>query len=1059
MVDRLWQTRLPDRIQLPGSTDRARYGVPGRPAPPFQRLARVFEYVGPAWYQRDIDIPYAWRRRRITLFLERCHWETRLWVDGRELGSRDSLSVPHVYDITSAAAPGRHSVTIRVDNRIKHDVGRWATAVSEESQTNWNGIVGRIELRATARVWIEEVRTYPDLIGGTVKVRARVGNITGRGVRVTLTHTLRHARQCVVTPAPSGGRGQGGGDVSKSGIAMSSARHEPRPPEPRPPEPRPPALTKPHVGTADCGPGYTWIEHVVPVPEAAGGWDEFSPRLIELGVGLRATDGETTWLHGSYVTFGMRSLGRDRTHFLMNDRRIYLRGVLECCVFPLTGYPPTDVESWNRIMRIARSYGLNHMRFHSWCPPEAAFAAADAHGVLLQVEAPLWAHDVGRNPKRDRFIRDEMVRILDTYGNHPSFGLFCIGNELIGDRKSLKTMVREARAHDPRHLYTSSTAFSLDDGDDYAVAAIRGVRGARTDHDFRDETRALKRPTIAHEIGQWLVFPDIRDMGRFTGVLRPANLLDVQKGLASSGLLPLAPMLVHSTGHAAVELYKEEIEVQLRNPDGAGFQLLSLQDFPGHGTATVGMMNALWESKGFVSPDRFRQFCSPTVPLARLSRRTLEANEVLDAPIEIAHYGSADLEGAVVGWVLRRSDGAMVSSGKLGPLTIPSGGLTEAGRVRTVISGLSVPSRLTLEVSVEGTAARNSWSVWVYPRRAEDPEVPASPAVAEVVTDQVLEDLRAGKPVVVMSERAARRSIKGSAVPVFWSPILFPDGPLTMGILCDPKHAALSRFPTDPWTDWQWHDILNRSRSMVIGDQRERMEPLVRVIDSFARNLPLALVAQARVGPGRLLVCGADLRRLAKDDPAARQLLTSLMAYAASDAFNPQVGITESQLLWLFPNERSRLARTAPPRRSGAVLHVRSAAGAVRGASTTWSAAADTVIARARGFDYKVMGSMYRDDVGSGWHAPRELSVTISVPKTFTGTLAVRFHDWNRGGRVAQVHFEGRFVETLTAYDGDGAWLTIPVTARDSADGSVVLMSKPEGPNDLITELMMVSGD
>jgi len=1023
IADRVWQAGLPDRITLPGSTDQARYGTPNRRPADFQRPSRLFEYTGAAWYQRDVVVPYAWRRRRITLFLERCHWETRVWVDGKPVGMRDSLSTPHIYDITSVATAGKHRITIRVDNRMKYTIGAWASAVSEESQTNWNGIIGRIELRGTARVWIEGIQTYPDPASQTVRVVATVRNVTGKGVTVALNHTVAVHGE------------------------TAGAEHA--------------------VASGACGPGLTRIEKVVSMGDRMVAWSEFTPRVCTLTTALKATDGTTTWVHDSSTEFGMRSISTDKTHIMVNGRRTFLRGTVECCVFPLTGFPPTDTASWARIFGIARSYGLNHMRFHSWCPPEAAFAAADAAGFLLQVEAPLWSGDIGPDKVRDAFIGEEMERILDTYGSHPSFGMFCIGNELTGDAAGVHALVDRGRKRDPRHLYTSSTAFSLGERDDFSVAAFRGLRGAGTNHDFRNDTRPLNKPVVAHEIGQWSVFPDIREVGRYVGTLHPGNLMRIQDGLRRAGLLSLAPMLVRATGHASAELYKEEIEAQLRNPDGAGFQMLGLHDFPGHGTATVGLLSAFWESKGLIAPEAFRRFCSPTTPLVRMAARTFTTDQALSARVEVSHFGPRDLADAVVEWRLRRPEGTEVAGGTFAPRRIRTGGLTEVGSIEKPFGDAAVPARLMLEVAIRGTSAANSWPIWVYPagseaaastgptRAAQSSDSPVV-VVAGQLDGRVLQALRDGRKVILMGPASARRSVKGSATPVFWSPILFPAGPLTMGILCDPAHPALAAFPSEAWTERQWHEVIELSRSMVIGDPQGKLDPIVRVIDNFARNLPLALIAEARVGPGRLLVCGADLNADLSARPAAAQLRRSLMAYAASAPFDPRMAIGEPDLVRLFPSVSDDESRVpGRPATAGAVLHVRAALAARPDETAAWSPSADVVPARQAGFGYTVTGGVYREGQNAGWHDASALTVTVTTPKGFEGDLTLHFHDWNGQRRAAQVEFEGRFVESLADYAGAGVWLRMRVTRADTADGRVVLISRPEGVNDIISELVL----
>ena len=157
-------------------------------------------------------------------------------------------------------------------------------------------------------------------------------------------------------------------------------------------------------------------------------WDEFEPNLYTLQTVM---DGDTV-----STTFGMREISISGRQFYMNGRKIWMRGTVGNCCFPLTGYPPTDEESWLRIFRKCKEYGLNMMRFHSYCPPEAAFAAADKVGFYLQPEGPSWPNHgvrLGRGMTIDRYLMEETQRMVREYGNHPSFCMLAAGNEPAGD--------------------------------------------------------------------------------------------------------------------------------------------------------------------------------------------------------------------------------------------------------------------------------------------------------------------------------------------------------------------------------------------------------------------------------------------------------------------------------------------------------------------------------------------------------------------------------------------------------------------------------------------------
>jgi beta-galactosidase/beta-glucuronidase len=385
-----------DVIFLPGSTDQAGYGLKTAGAARGS-LSRPYVYQGPAWYQREVVVPDAWLGKRLELFLERPHWETNVWLDGKEQGMRNSLSTPHIYDLGTGIQPGRHTLTICVDNSLKIDVGRNAHSVTDHTQTNWNGVVGRLELRATDPVWIGQVHITPQTAAKAAKLRVSVRNATG----VPVTARIASA-----------------GVTAQVQVAGSEALAE---------------LT-------------------VPVPNAAL-WDEYQGRLQQLTVRLSAGAFRDQWQGG----FGLRDIAVRGKQFTLNGRPIFLRGTLECNIFPLTGYPPMHVEGWAKLFNTARAYGLNHFRFHSWCPPEAAFQAADEAGFTLQVELPVWSGAVGKDPALTDYMKLEGQRIQDTYGNHPSFTMMCLGNELRGDFEVMDTMLGELKARDPRRLYTFSS--------------------------------------------------------------------------------------------------------------------------------------------------------------------------------------------------------------------------------------------------------------------------------------------------------------------------------------------------------------------------------------------------------------------------------------------------------------------------------------------------------------------------------------------------------------------------------------------------------------------------
>ena len=603
---------------MPGTTDEAKLGLPNPAKPSLDGLYRGNIYAGPAWYQRDIEIPANWHGKRVELLLERVHWETRVWLDGREIGTQDSLIAPQVHDLGMGITPGQHCLTICVDNSLKFDLGGFVSILYEGTQTNWNGLVGKIELRAVDPVSIEDVQVFPDVERKLVKVKVTIRNMSGHPVPAILR--LRSS--------------------SKPGVINKTDR----------------------IFLAEKDRLVVTQEHRV---SDARLWDEFSPRLYTLDVTIDGKAGKDAFADARSVKFGMRKLEIRGTQFLLNGRPIFLRGTLECAIFPLTGYPPTDVPAWQRIFRVLKSYGLNFMRFHSWCPPEAAFAAADIEGVYLQVEGPEANIHIDRHTPVGKFMEEELLRIVHVYGNHPSFCLMTLGNEHSGAGDTLDHWVEMLIHEDPRHFYSSASAGQMTVHRQYTEGGPRGVHGPQTDVDFGGEIATQDRPLTGHEIGQWTFFPNFEEIGKYAGVLQAKNFELIRDDLAKKHLLDLAPQFVQATGRHAVLLYKEEIEVLLRTPNYPGFSLLDLHDYPGQGTALIGPLDPFWDSKGFVTPEQHTRYCGPVVPLLRLKKRTFTSDEPLTGEAEIANFSDKDHVAARPEWSVRDEKGIVVAAGTL----------------------------------------------------------------------------------------------------------------------------------------------------------------------------------------------------------------------------------------------------------------------------------------------------------------------------------------------------------------------------------------------------------
>jgi hypothetical protein len=860
------------KIQLPGTLDDAGIGEPSTLSTDslyrevLLHLTRKHSYVGYAWYAKQVTIPASWKGKSIELFLERVIWNTKVWIDGREIGSQESLISPQKWVAGKYLKPGKHLIVLRIDNSKQYDMSYrdMAHSYTNETQIMWNGVIGKLQLTARDPAHIENLQAYASIKDRSVSVDIALQN----------DHQQSLSRNLLVQVW----------DGKNKLVAKKSVKVQ-----------LPPGVQTKQVKLDVAAPML---------------WDEFNPNVYTLKAEL--INGASK--DSRSVSFAFRELGNDQSLLQINGRRLFIRGTLECNIFPLTGHPPMEKAGWIKVFSAAKSYGLNHLRFHSWCPPEAAFAVADSMGMYLQVELPFWNKNAGEDTAMDRWLEQEANRISDTYGNHPSLCFWSMGNELQGDFNWLSAMVTKLKKKDPRHLYTTTTfSFQQDHGrwpepvDDYYITQYtkKGwVRGQGIFNsippDFKtDYTKAIEglpAPIITHEIGQYSVYPDMKEIAKYTGVLDPLNFKAIQKDLRKKGMLSLAPSFTLASGKFAANLYKEEIERALKTRGGSGFQLLDLHDFPGQGTALVGILNAFWDSKGLVTPAEHRQYCAPVVPLLRFEKASWTNDETFEGVVEVANFSNRKFQQIKPIWTIKDDAGKIVAQGVLPPANIDFGNGIVLDSFTVDLSKIKKASALHIEVALAGTAYKNSWTIWVYPK-----QLPNNTGNV-VFTNSLAEALAAldeGKNVLCNPDTAVLSGVQGRFAPVFWSPVHFPNQPGTMGLLCDPQHPALKNFPTEFYSNWQWWDLVTSSKTMII-DSLPAMEPIVRVIDNFLKNRKMADVIEARVGRGKLVLVSADITKDLDQRPAARQLRYSLLEYMNGAAFNPKVTLTKDQLQYLF---------------------------------------------------------------------------------------------------------------------------------------------------------------
>jgi len=843
-----------------------KYRQPGNIKIPFW-LKPVKYYKGAAWYQKEVELPANWSGKRVFLFLERCHWESAVYVNGQKAGTQNSLATPHEYDITDLLDPGKNLVSIRIDNRVIIPIGVNSHSISDHTQSNWNGITGDISLIAKPSVFIDEVRIFPDIQKKIAKVIITVRNP---------------------------GKVDFKGELQIKAESFNSDNNQKLP-------------AKNVTIVTNSGEQQITLEYKIRKPQL---WSEFTPVLYKMSVTLIRSD--KNGYDNRSVDFGMREFSTNGTHFEINGKPTFLRGTTECCIFPLTGYPPADVASWEKVLQTCKNYGLNHVRFHSFCPPEAAFIAADKLGMYFHIECSSWANQgasIGNGGPVDQFIYDESDRIIKAYGNHPSFCMLAYGNEPAGKNQEeyLGKLITYWKSKDNRRVYTSAAGWPIIPENDYNLTSepriqhwgeglnsIINAKPPQTMFDYNDFVAKFKVPIVSHEIGQWCVYPDFKEIEKYCGVLKPTNFEIFRESLIENNMGDQAEDFLMASGKLQVLCYKADIEAALRTLRFGGFEILQLHDFPGQGTALVGVLNPFFESKGYVTPEEFRMFCNETVPLARMKRLIYKDGEKFEAMVEIAHFGAKPIKNAEILCRVIDSSGQILRKETMTMDEIKIGNGVPVGLFAMDIKAITGARKLTFEVSIAGTSFINHWDFWVYP---EDNECDFGKVyVTDVLNEKAEDFLQKGGSVLLLTYGKVGKT-KGAQVAIGFSSIFWNTAwtgnqpPHTLGILCDPKHPLFNSFPTEYHSNWQWWDPVSHSQAMILDGFPVQLKPLIQPIDTWFENRRLALAFETKTGGGKLLVCSIDLKNIQEERIVSKQLLKSVLDYMNSDSFDPKIDV------------------------------------------------------------------------------------------------------------------------------------------------------------------------
>lgn len=819
-------------------------------------------YVGVAWYKKILHInDDLFEDEEVILFLERVHWESTLWINGREVGRQNSLTSPHIYDISQYVNDNKElSIVLRIDNRPVVDMGTNAHSWGDQTMTAWNGVVGEMYIAVMDHIHVSDLQIYTDVESKTARLDYEIKNNTKTSKDILLSN--------IITSFNTG------------------KRHV---------IPFPDKEVK-------LFPGCNKVSFSVSLTDSVMLWDEYHPNLYRIETSLREKDEE---LSRYTDTFGVRDIKTCSNRFVLNGREIYLRGNVLCGSFPMTGYASMDYDAWKRIMTIHKHYGLNHIRFHSWTPPKAAFKAADEVGIYLFPETNAWASI--RTDEQAEFLLQEGKNNLKYYGNHPSFLMMGMGNELSA-KKEITTRFLNELKKDKRRLYTGLANSTNSITPEYDFIVTREVRSTigwppspersffyrnkpSTDFMFGNPVK-YPVPLITHEAGQHCSYPALDQMQKFTGS-QIAGYIDIARHqLEERGMLHLWPYFVKASGKLQSMMYKHELEAYLRMSRHTGYEILQIEDFPGQGSALVGILDYFYDNKGYITPYEFRRSCSPMTLMLKLPKLTWKEGETLKAEAMFSNWSEGEIFNPSVRYTISDMDGKVLLTKVFTPKLIKRGDAVTIGDLSLSLTDISKATKLKISATMSGTDLSNEWEVWVYPYL----ENPTNDGlnIVRYIDDKVIKRITEGENMIIQLDKSQiRGNMPPVFLPVYWTQFDNMGISQTMGILCNPNHKIFTSFLTEYHTNWQWYDLLRDAHPLIFDEYGmdncwdKDFIPTIQVIDGWKTNRKLGVLAEARMGKGKVVITSMNLTDSLDNRISARQFRHSLALYMKSPDFNP----------------------------------------------------------------------------------------------------------------------------------------------------------------------------
>jgi hypothetical protein len=373
------------------------------PYPVESALSGVMKHSDRLVYRRTFEVPRAWGGKRVLLHFGAVDWETKVSVNGKELGTHRGGYDGFSFDVTDALTPsGPQELTVEVFDPTdsgQQPHGKQVLKPGGIMYTPTSGIWQTVWLEPVPQVGIESLQITPDPDGGAVrvKVNARLNGTQETGVGVVAV-------------------------ALAAGQELARAKGEPGE------ELRLP-ISHPHL------------------------WSPDDPFLYDLRIEM-GQDSVTSY-------FGMREIaiakdGAGINRLMLNGKSIFQVGPLDQGFWPDGIYTaPTD-EALKFDIEITKKLGMNCTRKHVKVEPDRWYYWCDKLGLLVWQDMPAGGNG---NAEAKQQFEVELKRLIEGRRTHPSIIMWVVFNEGWGqyDTERLTAWVKSM---DPSRLVNNASGWT-----------------------------------------------------------------------------------------------------------------------------------------------------------------------------------------------------------------------------------------------------------------------------------------------------------------------------------------------------------------------------------------------------------------------------------------------------------------------------------------------------------------------------------------------------------------------------------------------------------------------